>query len=214
MILKECAVCKGVSFSYVCSSCREILNEEIYLSKIKLSDYFSVFYSSHYIGLMECIIRSYKFDCNKGLAKIFVNLLGDFIQKEQIDISSTLFIPVPSSKKGIKERGFNQVEYILEKAKLPYISLVLLNKNHKNIVQKTLKREDKFKVSLGKFLINKKQEIGINSDIKKIIIIDDVCTTGATLFSIYSLLKEYLERRNLNNVEIMCYVIAKSGNLV
>ena len=102
----------------------------------------------------------------------------------------------------MKKRGFNQCEIIArklgEKLDLPVYSDIVKIKNTKE--QKALSKEERFINIKGAFKVKNSNNIKN----KKIILIDDVITTGATLLECEKVLKE-------NGVkEIKILTVAKS----
>ena len=96
---------------------------------------------------------------------------------------------IPLSKKSKKNRGFNQCEYIAKKISrdLSIEVLDILTKQKETKEQKTLKRDERYENIKDAFTIEK----GLGIKNYKIILIDDVTTTGATLQEAYKLLKKF-----------------------
>ena len=96
---------------------------------------------------------------------------------------------IPSGKKALKERGFNQCEYMANEIayRNNYRVMNTLKKVKETRVQKTLNREDRIKNLRGAFEIIDAEKIKG----KKFIIIDDVITTGATLKEAEEVLKKH-----------------------
>ncbi len=150
------------------------------------------------------IIRHLKNNNDIFLKKEIAHLMYEFIidyisdQQELSFFNKSLIIPVPISKKRLKERGFNQTHTIAK-----YLAKELNGKFSKRIIQKhkTTKkqalinnRKERFDNVKDVFsVIKKNKEIIKNKDI---IIIDDLATTGATLLEI----KKVLKKNNARNV--------------
>lgn len=104
---------------------------------------------------------------------------------------NSILIPIPLNKKRLKERGFNQSQElakILSQAfKIPIENEVLL-KVKNTPPQVGLKIEERLKNLEGTFAINNKEIEKIKN--KKIFLVDDVYTTGATLETAAKTLKE------------------------
>ncbi len=96
------------------------------------------------------------------------------------DYNADLIVPVPSSKKRLKERGYNQAELLSKQlSKLLGIKLetdVLIKVRH-TPPQTTLNYFERQKNLFGSFAVeNQEKIIG-----KNVLLVDDVLTTGATI---------------------------------
>ncbi len=131
-----------------------------------------------------------------------------------INLSRTIFIPIPSSEKSIKEKGFNHLERIIktikvitsgDNQKINFINLLKRNNLNNEKRQATLSKIERIKNSENTFdvdlliLNNNSRE----EEFDKIIIFDDVSTTGSTIKSAFSVLKKYFPDK-----EIISLVIA------
>lgn len=130
----------------------------------------------------------------------------NFLLKQQkiFEIIKTydIILPVPISKKRYKQRGYNQTELIArEIRKRTDIELVTncLDKEKNNVPQSTLNKEDRIENVKNAYIIKNSKII---KD-KRVIIFDDIYTTGSTVNECSKLLKQ-------NNVkEILVMTIAK-----
>lgn len=130
----------------------------------------------------------------------------NFLLKQQkiFEIIKTydIILPVPISKKRYKQRGYNQTELIVRKIrKRTDIELVTncLYKEKNNVPQSTLNKEDRIENVKNAYIIKNSKII---KD-KRVIIFDDIYTTGSTVNECSKLLKQ-------NNVkEILVMTIAK-----
>ncbi len=166
-------------------------NEEIY-------PVWSVFYYSNIVK--ELIIRlKYKSDfiCGEILAKYMLELV------KNSDLQFDLISYVPMTKKGLKNRGYNQGEYLanyLSKfLNVPVVCSLIKTENVKD--QIGLSGEERWNNMKECFEIQK-NELMKN---KNILLVDDVITTGATAFHCARRLKE----NGVNNIFIL--TIAKSN---
>ena len=109
---------------------------------------------------------------------------------------------IPIDKKRLKERGFNQCEYIAKELSINIgiKTINTLKKIRETKVQKTLKREERIENFKDAFeIIDEKKVKG-----KKFILLDDVITTGATLKEGVKVLKKH------GAIEIKILTLAKS----
>ncbi|MBI2023776.1 ComF family protein [Candidatus Giovannonibacteria bacterium] len=137
---------------------------------------------------LRTALRRFKYHKTLSLAEIFSDMLIDSIGPGVISFQNTLIIPVPASKMRKRQRGYNQAEILAEKfcqkTSLPYAPKILI-KIKGTPSQTSLSREER--------LINVKDSFAIkNPELiknKKIILVDDILTTGATISECAKVLK-------------------------
>jgi competence protein ComFC len=201
---ERCVICNEYSeeSEALCAECRNKLRcckESFYIGNGEEKYLvWSVFYYSNIVK--ELIIRlKYKSDfiCGEILAKYMLEL----VRRNQLQFDLISYVPM--TKKASKNRGYNQSEfladYLAKFLNVPMIPTLVKTKETKD--QIGLNGEERWK--------NMKQcfEIKENKFIKnkKILLVDDVVTTGATAFYCASCLKE----KGINDVYIL--TIAKSN---
>ncbi len=105
------------------------------------------------------------------------------------NITADFIVPVPMYRENLRRRGYNQSELIArEVGRILDIEIRtdIVSKNRKTLPQKELTKAQR-KVNLrGAFSVSDKKEV----QNKRILIVDDVCTTGSTLSEIANLLTE------------------------
>lgn len=154
--------------SFICDNCLKQMPINLKFKKI---DGIKTLFLSNYNSIFKNLLKNYKEYKDIELASCF---LFPFLKVIKFLYHNYIFIPCPSSEKKIKERGFNHLEQILKSSNLKY-ELALEKRD--NIEQKNLTLIDRFK----------KNTVSIKSGYKnliknkKIVIFDDVLTTGTTL---------------------------------
>lgn len=129
---------------------------------------------------VRAAIHTLKYHGNKKSIALCRELLTDALteevaEKELWDEANVIIVPIPLSKKRLRERGFNQVEKILED--MPGMrSDVLIRTVHRE-PQTALSGSERIENSAGVFEVAKLDAI----QDKHVIVVDDVVTTGATL---------------------------------
>ena len=181
---------------YICSNCLERLRRESFL---KNKDEF--YYVFIYDKAIRQVISDYKLRNRKNLAKDLAFLIKkpiyQLLEKEKIDI----IIPVPISEDRKIERGFNQIEYLLELLEIKYKKIERI-KNTKRMYSLD-NYEKRNKNVEGAF----KNNLDLNN--KNILLVDDIVTSGATIRSISEELKN-----NSEDVNIKVFSIAISKHFI
>jgi len=134
------------------------------------------------------VIETFKYKFVKELATLLALLIFKFLKEnQQVEFFKNplnfLIVPIPLHKRRQRERGFNQAEEIGKQLspllKIPIKTDILLRrKNTKPQVK--LKKEERRKNIKDAFIINPKIDISSLKD-KKIILLDDVFTSGSTM---------------------------------
>lgn len=187
-------------FPVYCPCCNkkdEILCENCLL-KIKLTeretekDIIAIF--DYRDLLMKKIIWQLKYHHQKYLGQKLGQIIYEFTKNEISDIKTLssgkpiIVIPVPSSKKRLKERGYNQAELLATGFwKENPRDLEFMNK----LVFKKIETEHQARISNKKIRLNNLKGVFVVNDKfnirgRSIVVIDDVTTTGDILRNIKS----------------------------
>ena len=170
----------------------------------KLRKLNNIYYIWDYNEEFKKLIFSYKYNRKKSLAKLIARLIEEefkfIIQKEKIDF----IVSVPINKKRKSERGYNQVDEILKQLNVNYVEIKRIKnteKMHKLLNEKL--REENIR---GSFRI----ESDFDFRNKKILLVDDIITTGATLKEIKNSILNDIDRKLFINSKN--HKIAGEGN--
>lgn len=154
--------------------------------------------------LVSRAIWEIKYRRNATIAKSFAYHIHDYLLEIHSDIllfdhKPPVIIPVPLSKKRQNERGYNQIELILNYLQEIDTSLTY----RKDVLQKTKHTPVQTKIKRTKRLENLKDvfEASAVKD-QTVIVVDDVTTTGATFKEI----RKTLMRAGASDV--ICLAIA------
>ena len=178
---------------YICSKCLEKLKREAFL-KNKGNFYYVYIYEK----AIRQIISDYKLRNRKDLAKDIAYLIKkpifQLIEREKIDT----IIPVPISQEREIERGFNQIENLLECLDIRYKKIERIkNTKHMYGIKDNEKRERN---------VEKAFKNHLSLENKNVLIVDDIVTSGATIHSI----SEELRKDNENiNIKVFSIAIAR-----
>jgi ComF family protein len=153
--------------------------EKEYCPSVHNDVYFFSLYQRH---LIKAAITTTKFFHNKKSARLLATLLTIWLNEHPQN--DTLLIPIPLHAKRERKRGYNQVTRVLTLLSLPHvvISKKILKRNRHTTPQTKLDKKARSKNITGAFIVDTKQLRGaLTPNITRIIICDDVYTTGSTL---------------------------------
>jgi len=163
-----------------------------------------------YEGALLDAIHRFKYNGKTSLAKPLVTIMDRSITSNKIAglsvHSCDLIVPVPLHKTRLKERGFNQSLLLArELARLYNLSMDYLNLKRIRATdhQVNLKGKDRLINVKGAFAVEDK----VAFKDKKVLLIDDVYTTGATIVECSKVLK----RAGAKNVDVL--TLARVVNL-
>ncbi|MBK8551521.1 MAG: ComF family protein [Ignavibacteria bacterium] len=139
------------------------------------------------------IIYQLKYGGMKRLGIYLGELLGKELRNhlKENDLTFDLLIPVPLFKTKVRERGFNQSDFIcigINKELNIQFSPGLVTRVRYTKTQTKLNREQRMNNMKDAFKINKKYENQIDG--KRVIVVDDVVTTGSTINEVIKVLEE------------------------
>ncbi|MEF2783502.1 MAG: phosphoribosyltransferase family protein [Clostridium sp.] len=161
----------------LCGDCRkqlEVLNQKTKIQKMPLHMIYL------YNDFLENMIFQYKEGLDTALRDVF---FYDVMDKLNTRFRHYTIVLMPSSEEKTIERGFLPVKEMLSHCKIPIIEPFYKISNHKQSLQTY---ENRVLIS---------QVIKRNSNIRlpntKLLLVDDVCTSGNTLISAYKLLQKH-----------------------
>lgn len=180
-----CGLCEEINKESLCEKCK-IKLDNIKIEKIdNYKNNKTKFFDNHgyifkYEGQIRKMLIDYKFNDKTYLYKTFSRMI---LNSEKICDYISLYdmlIPVPIHKNRLKQRGYNQSELIAKEfvEEFKKIKLVKQNliKTKNNCAQSQLKKEERLSNVRGVYKVLN-DEIVYN---KKIILFDDIYTTGNT----------------------------------
>ena len=190
---QHAGICGKLNNNYLCKKCEKNLDSqakfEILENKNGSQNFNKHLYIFKYEGIIREILLDYKFNGKSYLYKTIVNFLLKNEKFFQILKSYDTIVPVPISSKRKKERGYNQCELMArEIAKL--VNIEYNNKclyKVKNITEQSkLNKEEREKNIKDVYKIKKSYKLTN----KKVILLDDIFTTGSTVNECCKILKQ------------------------
>ena len=126
-----------------------------------------------------------KYQGVKQLAKPLAEIVKERIWKK-LETENWLVVPVPLSKNKLRHRGYNQAEMIAGELSGNVRADILFKKFHTKSQVEVKNKEERLANIIGSFEVRNPETIRG----KKIILIDDVLTTGATMREAKKVLKQ------------------------
>lgn len=160
----------------LCEKCRNALEyrpTEKIINELKVKSFYV------YNKMFSSLILQYKECMDEALKDIFIYQIKSYIR---VKYHKYTLVFVPSTKSNIKKRGFNHLALMFSSLKLPVADILE-------------KIEEKSQNNLD---INKRKEMITNIKLKdnvvvpkKILLVDDVYTSGSSIYGSYLVLKQY-----------------------
>ena len=133
-----------------------------------------------YQTTLQQAIHLFKFQKKQVFAQHLIHLINERIPADCCIADYDFILPVPIHKKRLRERGFNQATLlakgVAQAAGVPVLTDALVRQRH-TVAQSSLGMEDRQHNIIGAFEIPNPKVIRD----KRILIVDDVFTTGATV---------------------------------
>lgn len=133
------------------------------------------------------LIQRYKFHAEPGLVRSFATLLRAAPWVEPALDLATLLIPMPLSDARLKERGYNQALLLARQLDGGKTRADLLLRIQNTPAQHTLKRAQRLTALDHAFAVEPLQADVLRG--QHVVLVDDVMTTGASLFTAARVLK-------------------------
>ena len=132
----------------------------------------------YYEDVVRRSLLHYKFYGKRHYANAYARLLGmKLLREEKMDFDVMTWIPISAKRR--RKRGFDQVQLLAEKlgSELGIKPLPLLKKIRNNAVQSSIVGQAERRANvLGAYVAINRQSI----EGKRILLLDDILTTGAT----------------------------------
>ncbi|MFQ5835387.1 MAG: double zinc ribbon domain-containing protein [bacterium] len=165
--------------SLLCTECRR-----------ESSPFKKIFAATLYEGVMKEAIHLLKYRRKKGIMKRLEKVLKAYFFHTDLPLSKLdLVIPIPLHRKKLKERGFNQAE-LLARVIATHFDLKLVKNGLQRVKatksQISLSKKERIENIKGAFQFKNKDKFRA----KKILLVDDVYTTGTTVREAAKVLKK------------------------
>lgn len=194
---KKCYFCKSSKEAVrMCSKCYEKL-VHLPAQANRIIDGVNIYCAGNYSNELQKLIRGLKYHKQKDLAFYQAKFMYEYWKK--LNMSGDFqVIPVPLHKNRIKRRKYNHMEFVATEfcnltGYTPNFSIITRIKDTKpqyklSKLQRSENLKNAFKLDKTKFLEN-----------KRLLILDDICTTGSTF-------EEMIKEFKTNGItDIVCF---------
>jgi ComF family protein len=138
-------------------------------------------------GLVRRAVHQLKYGHFKALAAPLGRLLGEYLETEPV--AADVLVPVPLHSRRLRDRGYNQSALLAAEVGrrngLPVVTDSLVRLRYTKAQVKTADAGERQRNLAGAFGCRDAKLAG-----KRVLLVDDVCTTGATLNSCAIALRE------------------------
>ncbi len=135
--------------------------------------------------LVNAAVKEAKFHCNQTAQAMLGTVLGEYIKNTLV--KHDLIIPMPLSRKRRRERGHNQVESLLKAAGMSFHGNILAREERPP--QSQLPRAERLSNVSNAFYVKPGSESYLRG--ARVLLVDDVSTTGATMAAARAALAKY-----------------------
>lgn len=175
---RKCYICaKKCCDISICEECLDKIYSNLSFNKTTKAN-ISIYSGAIYEGELLKIIRALKYHKKKEFSKVLSDIINKTIENYNLDIKDFVICPVPIHKTRLKNRKYNHMELVGEELAQKY-----------NIqTEPNLLKRIKDTVPLYKLNFSERQKTIENAFFasenirdKKILLIDDIVTSGATI---------------------------------
>ena len=176
---KDCYLCKKPSPSgIICSKCYSEIEHNTF-DPIKIVGGINIYSSILYMDKVKKLIRGIKYHKQKELAVPLAEILYEYWNNLGHSKDEYEIVPMPLHPKRQRERSYNQVQlYAEEFSKLTGYTI------NSKIAKRIKNTKPQYKLSRLQRIQNLKGAFSVDPDKyngKKLLIFDDICTTGTTI---------------------------------
>ena len=133
---------------------------------------------------MKLSISNFKYKGRKEYAGFYIHEILKYYESRLLDLLPDAVVPIPIHKSKLAERGYNQADLLArgigQRLELPVLSDLLI-RNRKTMPQKNLSDKERLRNLTEAFEINKKLLQTYSKPLSKVLLVDDIYTTGSTI---------------------------------
>ncbi len=175
----SCKICHRYSEETLCKSCDEGIKNSAPNEKTRDVSGITVHFPYSYTRYVRYILKKFKFEDKPNYGEILASYMGEVFSSLEYDVITF----VPLHEKRLSKRGYNQAQLIA----------VALDENAKELLVRTRDTTPQYRVpaNMRRQNVEGAFEVARGNSVygKKILVVDDIVTTGSTLMSVAHALK-------------------------
>ena len=144
-------------------------------------------------GALKRLVGDYKYNSEVASCRSIARLLAERINRLDLDSSNYVIIPIPTIDQHIRERGFDHMLYVARQL-VKYTELKMNNKllaRSDNMSQHNQSGKTRQTLIKKSIIASRKLQSNPNLMPRKVVILDDIWTTGSTLFTAAEICQKY-----------------------
>lgn len=161
-----------------------------------------------YDEAMKQSIARFKYHGKKEYAKFYIQEVLRLYEEQIMKLAPDVIVPVPLHRSKYLKRGYNQADLLArgigKKLGIPVVSHLLI-RNKKTLPQKKLSDKERLRNLSEAFQWNEKAAVRFPEKLTKIMLVDDIYTTGSTMEAC----ARVLQRAGNNTVYFIVLCIGK-----
>ncbi len=145
-----------------------------------------------YNDAMRHSIAAFKYHNKKEYSKFYIEEMVRLYGKTIIKMDLDAIVPIPIHRSKKSERGYNQADILargLGKELGITVLSQLLIRDKKTLPQKKLSDKERLRNLCEAFMFNEKELNHCNKKINRVLLVDDIYTTGSTIEACTNVLK-------------------------
>lgn len=192
---QRCRGCGEVG-NFLCDCCKKYISENMQAQRIEAE---GVFDRAEFLGFRDEILGEMVEECKYGPTRGLAAEIAKVIYKGYFkETSGTILVPMPTSRKHVRERGFDHMDLVcreIERLSGGQVRRVRLLERAKDTVQvgassEVRKKQAKEAVKMNPKYLGGDGQVPQEFRRAKVILVDDVWTTGASMVEAGKILKE------------------------
>lgn len=132
-----------------------------------------------FVGPVQSLLHGLKYEGRTFVAPVVAAAVAGRLTASGVDLTDRLIVPVPLHNARLRERGYNQSQLLASELsrRLGLQTVNVLKRVRATETQTALGLKERVSNVSGAFVVKRPEKVCE----RRVLLIDDVCTTGATL---------------------------------